>query len=108
MARNRANISEGQSAWVGDLRFGPNQLLPEGTVEYQVKGWFYLDEEERWDREVKGIGYSFTVPVGTSRKDIQELAETLIGQAWFDEQSKIYPSLADQVSLFGDDNPLQF
>lgn len=72
MARSRANIEPGQTAYVGNLRFGPGQLLPEGTVEYQVKGWYELDPDEGGPPGAKGIPYSFPVEVGTSRADIQE------------------------------------
>lgn len=84
MARNRANIEQGQRAWVGDLEFGPGQLLPPGTVEYQVTGWTALDPSEYFRSVnpatgksgiVKGVPYSITVPVGTSKADVQEAAE---------------------------------
>lgn len=72
MARNRANVTSDQSAYVGDLKFLPGQLLPAGTVEYQVYGWYDLEPGEGQPRGVKGLVYSLTVPVGTSRSDIEE------------------------------------
>jgi hypothetical protein len=72
VARNRANITPDQSAYVGDLRFGPGQLLPVGTVEYQVYGWHDLDPGEGQPKGVTGLVYSITVPVGTSKADIEE------------------------------------
>lgn len=73
--RNRANIEPGQTAFVGDLRFGPGQLLPAGTAEYQVTGFYLFDAESEEKFGVSGFPYSFTVAVGTSKKDIQDLLE---------------------------------
>lgn len=75
--RYRANIEQGQSAYVGNLRFGPGQLLPVGTVEYQIKGFYELEPGEGQPAGVRGIPYSITVPVGTSRADIAEAILTL-------------------------------
>jgi hypothetical protein len=72
MARYRANIDDSQVAYVGDLRFSSRQLLPEGTVEYQVNGWIELEPGEGQPDNVRGIPYSITVPVGTSRAEIEE------------------------------------
>lgn len=70
--RYRANITPDQSAYIGNLRFGPGQLLPVGSVEYQVYGWHDLDPGEGQPDGVKGLVYSITVPVGTSRAEIEE------------------------------------
>lgn len=90
MARNRANIEPGQTAYVGNLRFGPGQLLPEGTVEYQVKGFYALDPDEGGPRGVKGIPYSITVPVGTSRNDVQEAVALLASLTIADAYANYY------------------
>ena len=100
MARNRANIEPGQTAYVGNLRFGPGQLLPPGTVEYQVKGWRELDPSEQWQGGPTGVAYSFTVPVGTTRADVQEMADVVVEFAVEEEAGYGYPDLVDQASLF--------
>lgn len=102
MARNRANIDEGQSAYVGNIRFGPRQLLPQGTTQYEVKGWYQLDSDETWRGGPKGIAYSFTVEVGTSRADVEEMTLTAIEIAKAEESAYYYPTLDEQASLFSD------
>lgn len=94
MARNRANITPDQVAIVGDLRFGPGQLLPVGTIEYQINGWIELEPGQGQPRGVKGIPYSITVPVGTGKADIEEAVSA------FEELA-----LADPDFNFGETDP---
>jgi hypothetical protein len=86
MARNRANINSDQTAYVGDLRFGPGQLLPVGTVEYQVYGYETLEPGQGQPRGVKGLVYSITVPVGTSKADIEEAISAFVELALADPE----------------------
>lgn len=103
--RNRANITPDQSAYVGDLRFGPGQLLPVGTVEYQVNGWYDLEPGQGQPRGVKGIPYSITVPVGTSKNDIEEAVNAFAELALADPDFNFGQTDADLgLDLFDDIN----
>lgn len=98
MARNRANTEPDQAAYVGDLRFGPGQLLPAGTVEYQVHGWIDLEPGEGQPRGVKGMRYSVTVPAGTSKAGIEEMVETFKALALADPEHE-YDQYDDNLGL---------
>lgn len=81
MARFRAKIPDGTIALVGDLRFYPGQLLPEGVTEYQVLGTLELSPEEQYD-DTEEIAYSVRVPVELNyagvREAIQETIDAII------------------------------
>src|ERR1035438_4701583 len=98
MSRNRANIEQGQVAYVGDLRFGPGQLLPPGTVEYQVKGFAGLDAGEAAAAGVKGIPYSITVPVGTPKSVILDAVDAVV-QLTLNDAYADYQHTDEQLGL---------
>lgn len=96
--RYRANIEPDQAAYVGDLRFFPGQLLPIGTLEYQVNGWIEFDPGEGQPLGVKGLRYSITVPVGSSKSGIEEAVEAFKELALADPEHE-YAQYDEQLGL---------